>query len=132
MVGEFSAQKAPKSSGKRVLVRESTKTGQNGGAEGPGLRGGAEVSVYAESPLIPQPFRNVEPISISLAPSPKLRREDTGLYRESQLPDLQFELRTEDRSGRHETSPVGIAAFVRHEGWTPPNTTPPNSNRRLE
>lgn len=64
MVGEFSAQKAPKSSGKRVLVRESTKTGQNGGAEGPGLRGGAEVSVYAESPLIPQPFRNVEPISI--------------------------------------------------------------------
>jgi hypothetical protein len=35
MVGEFSAQKAPKSSGKRVLVGESNKTGQNGGAEEP-------------------------------------------------------------------------------------------------
>ena len=34
MLGEFSAQNAPKSSGKRVLVRRSTKTGQSGGAEG--------------------------------------------------------------------------------------------------
>ncbi len=35
-----------------------------------GLCGAAEVCVYAESPLIQQPFRNVDPISISLAPTP--------------------------------------------------------------
>ena len=36
-----------------------------------GLCGAAEACVYAESPLIQQPFRNVDPISISLAPTPK-------------------------------------------------------------
>ena len=60
------------------------------------LRGAAEVILYTEFPLIQQPFWNVEPISISLAPGPKLRREGIGLYRESQLPDLHFEFRTDD------------------------------------
>src|SRR5712692_2903250 len=77
------------------------------------LCGAAEVCVYAESPLIQQPFWDVEPISISLAPGPKLRREGIGLYRESQLPDLHFEFRTENRSRQHRPPPVRIAALTR-------------------
>jgi hypothetical protein len=69
--------------------------------------------LYTEFPLIQQPFWNVEPISISLAPGPKLRREGMGLYRESQLPDLHFEFGSEDRGGWHGTAPAGIAALTR-------------------
>jgi hypothetical protein len=48
--------------GKRVLVRESNKTDRMAEPKGPGLRGAVEVCVYAESPLIQQPFWNVEPM----------------------------------------------------------------------
>ncbi|HEX4921348.1 MAG TPA: hypothetical protein VFV92_11480, partial [Candidatus Bathyarchaeia archaeon] len=45
-----------------------------------GLCGAAEVRVYAESPLIKQPFGDVALVSIAHAPDAELIREDIGLW----------------------------------------------------
>ena len=80
MLGEFSAQKAPKSSGKRVLVGESTKAGQSGRTEAPGLCGAGEACAYADLPLIQQPFWDVEIVTVPFAPGAQLSRGGIGLW----------------------------------------------------
>jgi hypothetical protein len=80
-----------------------------------GLGGVGEVWIHGNVPRFQQPFWDVAPISVSLAPAPKLGREDIRLCGESQLPDLHFELGRKHRTGPKGFSPVGIAAFTRHD-----------------
>jgi hypothetical protein len=42
----------------------------------------AEVGIHGDIPRIQQPFWDVEPISIALAPDAELIREDIGLWRQ--------------------------------------------------
>jgi hypothetical protein len=44
------------------------------------LGSAAEVRVYADFPLIQQPFWDVESVPVSLAPDAELIREDIGLW----------------------------------------------------
>jgi hypothetical protein len=76
------------------------------------LGGIADVWIYGNVPLPRQPFGDVEPISVLPAPPAQFGRVDIRLLREVQVTDLQFKFSGEDRGGRNETPPVGIAAFA--------------------
>jgi hypothetical protein len=52
------------------------------GTGGAGLRGAAKVCVYADPPLIKQPFWDVESVSVPFAPIAELRRENIGPWRQ--------------------------------------------------
>jgi len=67
-----------------------------------------EVWIYGYVPRVKQPFWNVEPVSVSLAPVAELSREDIRLDRESQLPDLQFELGRNTGAGRMGRPQLGL------------------------
>jgi hypothetical protein len=54
-------------------------------------RGGAEVWIHGDAPLPKQPFRDIAPIPVLPAPVAELTRQDIHLWRESQLPDPEFE-----------------------------------------
>ena len=63
---------------------------------GPGLRGAAEVCIYRNIPGFEQPFWDVTSVLVLFAPFAQLGRDDVVFWRESQLPNLHFEFRTED------------------------------------
>jgi hypothetical protein len=46
------------------------------------LCGAAEVGIYGDIPRIKQPFRDVAPVPVSLAPDAEPIREDIGLWRQ--------------------------------------------------
>src|SRR6202022_3218833 len=79
-----------------------------------GLGGAAEVWIHGDVPRVKQPFWDVESVSVSLAPVAERLREDIGLWRQLQLPDLHFEFGRKIWSGLHETAPVRIAAHTSH------------------
>jgi len=62
--------------GVRTVLSGSAWTG------GAGLRGAAKVCVYADPPLIKQPFWDVESVSVPFAPIAELRRENIGPWRQ--------------------------------------------------
>jgi hypothetical protein len=55
-----------------------------------GSRGGAEVEVYGDAPLLKEPFGDVDTIPVLLTPGPQLKRARIHLCYEVQLPDLHF------------------------------------------
>jgi len=83
-----------------------------------GLRGAGEVCVYADLPLIQQPFWDVAAVPVLFAPAAQVSRGGIGLWHQVQLPNLHFEFGAEDRSREHGTAPVRIAAFSKHKGLT--------------
>ena len=56
-------------------------------------------------------------VPVLFAPLAQLRRVDIELWGQAQLPDLNFELCSENRvTGRHVSCPVSIPALSDH-GW---------------
>ena len=55
-------------------------------------------------------------VPVIFAPVAELRRTDIRLRRQSQLPDLHFELRGQSRAMGHGSAPVRVAAFSDY-GW---------------
>ena len=78
--------------------------------------GVAEAWIYGDAPFLKQPFGDVAPVSVSLAPSTQLNRAGVCVLRESQVPHLHFELGRERRAGPKGLPPIGIAATARHDG----------------
>jgi len=50
-----------------------------------------EAQVYGDAPLLKQPFWDIAPIPVLLAPGAELTRRGIHLYRELQLPRPHFE-----------------------------------------
>jgi hypothetical protein len=78
------------------------------------LCGAGEVRIYGDAPLIKQPFGDVAPISVLVAPVAEFIRADVVLRHQVQVPDLYFKRGSEGWSGRHGTAPGGIAARASH------------------
>jgi hypothetical protein len=72
----------------------------------------AVLGFYGDAPFPQQPFRDVGPIPVSLAPDEQLTRGGVDLLRESQFPDLHFKLGDKNGSWREGTAPVWISAFA--------------------
>jgi hypothetical protein len=81
------------------------------------LRGAAEGWIYGDTPLPEEPFRDIAPIPVLLAPRAELTRGGIHRWSELQLPDPQFELGGENGSGLNGTPPVGVAAFASRSDW---------------
>jgi hypothetical protein len=80
------------------------------------LSGAADVWIDVNVPQIEQPFRDVAAVPVLLAPAAELKREDIPIRRQSQLSNLEFELRSKGRTEWDEFAPVGIAAAI-HSGF---------------
>jgi hypothetical protein len=81
-----------------------------------GSRDGAESDIYGDAPLLKQPFWDVAPILVSLAPGAELTRRRIRPCRKLQLPDPQFEFSSESGSERNGTPPIGVSAFALRSG----------------
>ncbi len=76
----------------------------------------AERWLHSHAPLLKEPFWDVEPIPILLAPDPQLSRRRIRFRRESQRPDPHFELSRESGSRWNGTSPIGVSASALRGG----------------
>ncbi len=80
-------------------------------------RGAAEVCIYGDVPRIKQPFWDIGPVPVSLAPGSQLTGVDIGFWRQSQVPRLHFELGRESWSEpeRASATPVRVSASTSHD-----------------
>jgi len=80
--------------------------------------GVAEGWIYGDAPLRKEPFWDVDPVFVLLAPSPQFCRRGIHLGRELQLLNPQLEFGGERRAGRSRTSPIGVSAVASHSWET--------------
>src|SRR5216683_2240159 len=78
--------------------------------------GVVEAQVHGDAPLLEQPFGDVDPIPVLLAPGAELDRGRIRLWRELQASHPQLELGGERRDGRHGTPPIWVAALA-NSNW---------------
>jgi hypothetical protein len=81
-----------------------------------GSRDGAEVEIYSDAPLFKQPFWDIAPIPVLLAPGAERTRRGIRPCRKLQLPDPQFEFSRESGSERNGMPPIGVSAFAPRSG----------------
>jgi hypothetical protein len=81
-----------------------------------GSRDGAEVEIYGDAPLFKQPFWDIAPIPVLLAPGAERTRRGIRPCRKLQLPDPQFEFSRESGSERNGMPPIGVSAFAPRRG----------------
>src|SRR5450759_5060098 len=81
-----------------------------------GSRYAAQGCVYGDAPFLKQPFWDIEPIPVLLAPGAELTRGGIRPCRELQMSRPHFKFSRQGEQRRNGTPPIGVFALARRSG----------------